>query len=481
MKKKREKTSFEKLRASHPIVAKKVRKSLDDSVKEGAIASVSSSTGVSYFSPFVLAMNATSSQIGVLYALTNLIPSLVQLKAPSLLGKYSRKKIVTTSLFFRILLWFPILLAGFLFYLGVPGMVWTSIILIGIAYGVTAIAFPVWFSWMGSLVPREERGSYFSRRNRLVSLSGVLTLIFGAIILDASKRVGALLGDVLGFTLLGFGILFLFAVISRIWSLRLLKKQYEPRLKIRKKDNFSFFDFIKKAPETPFGRFTLFRGVFSVALGISGPFWAVYMLRNLGFSYVWFMSVTVSVVVFQLIFLPLLGKFSDRFGNVRLMRLSSILIVLNPFLWFASSFIMDPAMVKIYLLLVPSLTSGFGWAGYNLATNNYIYDSVGPRKRSFGSSYLNLIVGLGIFAGAGIGSLIVGIDFSIMDSILVTFLVSGIARLIVVMFGLKYLREVRHVKKFSSEFFIREFEPVKGIVREVHHLNGLVKKVEHYI
>ncbi len=465
----------------HPIISKKIDKSLSLSIKEGGVASVSSSTSLSYFSPFILAMNATASQVGVLYALTNLLPSIVQLKAPPLIEKFSRKKIVTTIISLRLFLWIPIFLSAILFYFGVPHMVWATILFIGLSYGIMAIGYPVWFSWIGSLVPEGKRGDYFSKRNRVVSFVGIITLVFGAILLDYFKKLGVRLGDPIGFTLMGFGILFLLAMVSRMWSLKLLRKHYEPRLKIRKKDGFSFKSFIKRAPETPFGRFSIFRGFFSIALGISSPFWAVYILRNLGFSYVWFMSILVSGILFQMIFLPVLGKFSDRFGNVKLMKLCSILISLNPLLWFLSSLISSPFMLKAYLLFVPSLIGGFGWAGYNLATNNYVYDSVGPRKRCFGTSYLNLIVGIGTFIGAVIGSLIVFFDFQIIEPLLMIFLLSWIFRTLVVVFGLKYLREVRHVNKFSSQFFIREFEPMRGAVREVHHLNNIVKKVEHYI
>jgi len=64
-------------------------------------------------------------------------------------------------------------------------------------------------------------------------------MIIGAIVLDGTKRVGANLGDVVGFTLLGFGLIFTFAGIARLYSWDLLRKQYEPRLKVRKKDYFT--------------------------------------------------------------------------------------------------------------------------------------------------------------------------------------------------------------------------------------------------
>ena len=465
----------------HPVVQKKIEKSLKLSVREGSLASVSSGFGLSYISPFALAMNATSAQIGVLHAVISLLPSVVQLKASTLLRRFSRKKIVLTSLIFQTLLWIPIVLTGVLFYLGVPHMVWVLIGLIGLFYGLSAIMHPAWFSWMGSLVPEDKRGYYFSKRNGAAGFAGLVTMVVGALILDYSKGLGVGVGNVLGYTLLGFGILFSLAFLVRLWSWTILARQYEPRLHVRKKDGFSFWQFLKRAPETPFGRFALFRAFFFLVVGIAGPFWAVYMIRDLGFSYMWFMAITVSSIVFQLIFLPVLGKVSDRFGNVRLMRICSGLIFITPVLWLVSALIVSDFWVKIYLLLVPAITNGFAWAGFNLATNNYVYDAVKIEKRAYGVSYMDLIAGLGTFVGAMIGSGIAFVGVSFMSTMLFLFAVSAVGRLLVAVIGMKFLREVRHVKKFSSHFIFDEFKPMQGVVHQVHHLEHLVKKVEHYI
>ncbi len=68
-----------------------------------------------------------------------------------------------------------------------------------------------------------------------------------------------------------------------------------------------------------------------------------------------------------------------------------------------------------------------------------------------------------------------------MNPILFIFAICTLARLLVAIFGSRLLREVRHVKKFSSEFLVKEFQPVRGIVREIHNFEHLVDKVEHYI
>ena len=108
------------LSAEHPIIAKKIEKSLNLSIKEGSLSSVSTGFGLSYLSPFALALNATASQMGILHAILSLLPSLVQLKAATLIERFSRKKITSVAVLGKVLLWIPIILTGLLFYLGVP-------------------------------------------------------------------------------------------------------------------------------------------------------------------------------------------------------------------------------------------------------------------------------------------------------------------------------------------------------------------------
>jgi MFS family permease len=398
-----------------------------------------------------------------------------------LIEKFSRKKILLVGIAIKILLWIPIMLTGLLFYYGVPHMVWALIALVGIYHMIAMSVHPAWFSWMGSIVPEKERGRYFYRRNRAIGFFSILSMVLGAIILDSAKNVGFHYGNVLGFTLLGFGLLFSVSAITRIWANELLRRQYEPKLHVKKKDYFSFWSFIRKCSSSSFGKFVVFRGFLSFTVAIAGPFWVVYMLRDLGFSYVWYMAVTVAGLSFQLMFLPLLGKISDKYGNVKLIHLSMIAIALTPFMWLVSPFLGNGLTVRFYLLIVPSVLAGFGWAGYNLAVNNYLYDAVRVSKQGFCVSYMNLVVGVAIFLGASVGSVLAWLNISFMNSILFIFLISGIGRLLVGVFVVRLLDEVRHVKVFYPRYLIKEFHPLQGTIREIHNLEHMVKKVEHKI
>ena len=157
-------------------------------------------------------------------------------------------------------------------------------------------------------------------------------------------------------------------------------------------------------------------------------------------------------------------------------------MIITPLLWILSAYIpLSHTNLVIYLILVPSLIAGFAWAGFNLAINNYIYDSVRQEKRCYGLIYFNFLSGLGLFIGAGIGSILALLNIQFMNLMLFIFGISFVARIMVFVLGRKVLREVRHVSKFTKQFVIHKFRPVEGVVREIHHLNNLSGKIIHKV
>lgn len=450
----------------HPIIERKIKTSLKTSIREGSFSMGMYGFGTSYLSPYALALNATSSQIGILDGIASLLPSLVQLKASRLLEHFSRKKLVIITVLIQALLFIPLALLGLLFVRGSTNVVWIMIGIVGLMYAVSAISGVAWFSWMGSLVPEHARGKYFSRRNRITGFFGLIFMIVAALILDKFKRSGVIL--------LGFGVLFSLAFVFRSIALLMFSHQYEPHLKIRKRDYFSLWQFLKVGRNTPFGRFTICTGLLRIATNIAGPFFTVYMLRDLGLSYIWFMIIVVSGTAFELMFYPIMGKLSDKFGNICLLRIAMPIIALVPFLWVLST---NP----FYLIFVAQFASGVGWAGYNLATNNYIYDAVSSEKRGYGLTYFNLISGVGLFIGAGIGSLIALMNISFMNTMLFIFVISSVARFVVYYFFSGILKEVRHVGHFSPQYLMKEFHPTRGFVREIHLMKNKFGELKHLL
>lgn len=442
----------EEERASGELDEKTRRKSLSYSIKDGIAWSVNSGLGMTYVSPYIIAMNADPVQVGLLTSVPNLVANVSQIEAPKLMERMPRKRIVTRFVFAQALMWIPISLVGLAFlFAGFDGALapllviffYTLYLLLG------ALVSPAWSSWMGDLVPEGERGRFFGKRNTIIGIAGLCAVIFGGVFLNtfSSDRV-----------MLGFVVLFLCAMAARLLSFYFLTKQYEPPFKYEHEYYFSFFDFVKRAKDNNFGRFTIYVTAMAAAVNIASPFFAVYMLRELKFSYIAFMAVTLSPSLANIIFMPFWGKFSDRHGNLIVLRICGLLLPAIPVLWLFSS---NPA----YLIAVEGF-GGFLWAGFNLASSNFIYDAVSKQRRGICFAYFGALNGIGIFIGATLGGLIATyLKPGFISVFLLLFLISGLLRLVVSLVMLPRLREVRKVEPtkplwyFLGDFIRKRLPP----------------------
>ncbi len=414
------------------------------SIKDGIFATIKGSIADNYISPFAIFLNASDSLIAMFSSIPGLIGPISQWKSSGLIQKYPRKKIVLTSVLVEILTWIPFILICLLYYQGILTSFLPVLLLIFFTlYVISANAgVPAWFSWVGDIVDEEYRGRWFAKRSFIFGIVILITAVSSALILDFSKKIG--------FTVFGFLILFAIAIVSRIISRSCLNLQYEPQIKIEKKYYFSFFQFIKKAPFNNFGRFAIYRALLNGATAIASPFFAIYMLKNLHFSYLTFIIVTIAATFFSILIIKSWGRFSDKYGNYEIFKITILLIALTPILW---TFSPEP----LYLILVAQLVSGIGWAGFNLSASNYVFDCVTPQKRGLAFSYYEMLNGVGIFIGAGIGALLIENIKTPINPIFAIFIISGILRLIVGVIMLPRIREVKNKEKFNERIFIKSF------------------------
>ncbi len=419
-------------------IEKLKQESKDFSIKEGFFTTISTSLSHAYIIPFAIAINSTNSLIAMLSSIPGLLGPLSQMFHSRLIEKYKRKQIVSTFKLFEIISFIPLIVIAIFYFLNIiPNTLpFFLLFFFSLSLFIAQAGHPAWFSWVGDLVDKKERGKWFAKRTFIFGSTTLIFSIIGALFLDFIQKRTELM--------IGFIILFILALIARIIALMFLRKQYEPKIKLKKEYYFSFSKFTKKSYKNNFGRFTIYRALTALAVNIASPFFAIYMLKELDFSYTLFMIVTLSQTLFSLLVIKYWGKFSDKFGNYEVLRINMILISIIPFLWIFSK-------SPIYLIFVPQLISGIAWAGFELATGNYIYDAVTPQKRALAVSYFNLFRGIGVFVGAGIGALLIeyiAIDF--MNIIFFIFIISGITRIIAGLIMLPYIKEVRDVNKVQS-------------------------------
>ena len=434
-----EKTEIEGLKA----------KSRKISQKEACAYSFMDGFGLRYITPFAVEIGKNSKNlntyVGLLTALPSLLGSLSQLLTIKAMNSYSRRKIVFWGVFLQALMWLPLVGLGLFYYfkninaeLGLSSLViiYTLLIIVG------SFAGPAWSSMMKDTVTKDI-GKYFGNRSRIAGLVALVCMLIAGFILDYFKQTNIFLG---------FIIIFFIAFLGRTTSSLLFSKQYEPKFKQEEKSYFSFIQFAKKMLKNNFGKFVVFFALTSLAVTICSPFFAVYVLKDLGFTYVQYMAMIVGSSVASFIFMSGWGKFADNYGNLKVMKLSMGSIIAVPFLYFASYFVFkfNPSLIVPYIIFIEVL-AGVMWAGFNLAAGNFIYEAVTREKMALCVSYFNVINGIGTFIGPILGGFLASIIHPILgiSALLIVFVIGGIARLVVAVYMLPKIKEVREVKRYG--------------------------------
>lgn len=435
------------------------------SIKEGLWWSGRVSFGDYYISPFAIAINTSNSLVALLTSIAGILGAISQIFGSRLIERWSRKKILVKSTLLESLIWIPMILIALLFYMNILTGILPLILLTTYALFVilSSLGSPAWFSWMGDVVDKQYRGRYFSKRNLLTGFVSIILAIIASMFLDYFQTKN--------WTMFGFIILFLLAFMSRIISRNTFKKQYEPKIKLKKSYYFTFWDFILEAPKTNFGRFTIYRSLIGFASAIASPLVAVLLLRYYHFNYLEYMVIVLGGTLISLFILEILGKLADDYGNYKILFYSSLAIPLIPLAW-----ILFPA--KVFFLLIPSIISGAAWAGIDLSARNIIYDNVHKQKRAIAASYFNMCWGVSIAIGAAIGAFLIKyLNTKTIAPIIIIFIISAIIRAIIIVWWLPKIREVRKTKKFIPSFksikhlFSKEVKPT--IFKEIHEITSI--------
>lgn len=437
------------------------------SIAEGSGYSVMDGFGLRYITPYALALGVSNFFIGVLSSLPALIGNFSQLFGSTLIRKNSRKKIVRRGVLFQALSWIPLILVGIIALLFQPPLLLTSLLLLffyTIIIASAAHVGPAWSSWMKDIVTKNT-DSYFAKRNTIAGATGLISGLIAGFVLDFFKNYHYLLG---------FWIIFSIALLGRGFSFYMFKKQYEPKLKLEEKYYFTLIQFLKKMPHNNFGKFVIFSAIISLSVAIASPFFSVYMLKNLQFSYTNYTLVVTIAIVSSLLFMPLWGKLANKYGSIKVLQISSSLIFLLPLFWFFIPFLFknSHSSILFYLLIVEGL-SGFVWAGFNLSTGNFIFHAVTNQRIAYCAAYTAILSSFGAFIGATLGGLITSYHGTILflEPILFIFLLSSFLRLVTFLFLFSRIKEVREVEKFGLEEVTTQL--VHDIPRGILHKFGV--------
>ncbi len=445
----------------------RIDRALRHSIRDGVYFSAMVGTAENYFSAFAVFLKASTAQIGILASLPPLLASFMQVISAWLgrrLGK--RKEIIVGGALLQAASLIPLMLVPVWY----PDTALPLVIVFAVVYFVGPnLGSPQWGSMMGELVRENRRGRFFALRTRLSSLANFAALGGAGLLLH-------LFADA-QMTYWGFVAIFSIASAFRLASAWHLSQMYDPPGHVAAIETAWYHGLWSTWKGSGLLPFTMFFACMQMSVAIASPYFALYMLRDLEFSYLAFMFNTAASVCIQFLTLNRWGRLSDLFGNRLILTTTGLIIPIMPALWLLST--------NYYFLLVVQAVSGLIWAGFTLSAGNTVYDLTPSERRVTLMAAHNVVAATGTFTGALIGAwlgtnlpreiTVSGETFQWLTPLYGVFLISGLARIITVWFFTRRLREVRRVRPMSSTgliFRITRVAPLSGLIFEVVGVAG---------
>lgn len=403
-----------------------VSKSLKYSIYDGFFYSLMVGFSETYFSAFAIFLGANNFQLGVLASLPPLMAGLSQFFTFSILSLFSsRKKMVCFFVFLQGLILFPMLLSSQVS--GIPLEIYIALVTLYTMSGV--LIGPLWNSWIGDLVPPQQRGTFFGKRNRILTVGTFLSMLMAGFVLRHYKEIH--------YELWGFILVFCTGAFARSMSAYFLSRKMDPIQEHAGTRFRDFLEFVKNIFQRNEGRLILYMASINFAVFTSAAYIAPYLLRTLQFSYATYTLVISGVMLTKFLSSPFWGRVCDKLGTRRVLKVVAFLIPLSTILW---AFVGNPV-----ILFFAQCFSGFIWAGYELATFTFLLDAVLPKERARVAMYSSIIVNSSALLGGLTGSAVVLYGPQFLHPFALVFILSGVLRILAFVAFMPHIREVREI------------------------------------
>ena len=363
-----------------------------EGLASGGVFSVASG---GFMAAFALALGANNLQVGILAALP-FVTQVAQLPAVLAVERYRvRKAIGVPALLGAHLMWAPIGAVPFL--LETPGAAAVAVVILLLA--LRGLFAPVWAttwtSWMRDLVPQDVLGSYYGRRLAVITVAVAVVGLGASFFVRWWESVSAPEDAILAYSLLLIGGSLTFGLASTWCALR----ASEPSMPAAAESGRSALSVLAEPlRDRNFSQLVRFLFVWSLVSNLAIPFFAVYMLKELGLSLSAVIGFTVLSQTTSVLFTRVWGPMADRVGSKPVLSLSASLYLLVIVGWVFTSH-PERHFLTLPLLAVLHMFAGVAAAGVGL-TMSTLTLKVAPAGKA--TPFLS-VASIAASVGAGIG------------------------------------------------------------------------------
>ncbi|GLC90394.1 MFS transporter [Lysinibacillus piscis] len=351
------------------------------SIYHGMASTLAANTTSNYIPLFAIAiLGASNYQVGLISSIPPLITLLMTIPAALMLNKaVEQKKLVAFSVLLARFVFLFILLVVYL-----PNTIaaWTLLTLIAFMSIPNTMANMGWQALIGNIIEDHRRAQFFSDRNRLLTIVGLIsTLIIGIVMRDATNNEWA-------YQIL-FAIAFGFGLLEMYFLLRHEEGQRLQQTKKNKAMNWAIFK------DTHYVRFLIVALCFNFGWQMAWGLFNIYNVRYAEATIFWISMFSVANMLAQILSFPLWRKWSEQYGNMRV------------FVWVALGMATSPCLMVlstnfIYLTLM-SVLSGLFVSGTILILFNLLLENAPKENRTYCITTYNVLLAIIAFIAPQIG------------------------------------------------------------------------------
>ncbi|MBW3016050.1 MFS transporter, partial [Candidatus Woesearchaeota archaeon] len=339
------------------------------------------------------------------------------------------------------LFWIPILAAPFFFNNPILAIV-IFYLLVKICETMTD---PSYSTLLADIVPSKKLGTFISKRHRIISTFGMISLVLGGLWLKQFPKESPI----------GFALMFAFGTILAVLATLVMTKIKEPKYKDH--DHHSIKEFF--VLDGHMRKFVTFSTAFFFSYMLASPFFAVYMLENLQMSYLYFGIASAISTLAQITTAHYVGKLTDKYGDKPLAIMGHVGTALVPLLFLAIT------KQNLWLIIPVQIYSGMVWATADISKYNLALSLSDPKRRAMQIAEYNLYGSIALVIAPLLGGWMTEHIQWILAGIPLVFIISAMLRFLSSLLLLR-VKEPRAKQEYPVIYVFREamhFHPNKGI------------------
>ncbi|HEY2422048.1 MAG TPA: MFS transporter [Neobacillus sp.] len=353
------------------------------SIYHGMVSIIAANLASNFFPIFAISiLGATNFQVGLISSLPPLVTLLMTIPAAIILNRLEQqKKMVAMSVLWARVMF--LLILGVVYFTS-SYQAWIFLFIIALMNLPGTISNIGWQTLISGMISDERRGAFFSDRNRLLTIVGMIsTLLIGIIMKNQTQNAAAY--QSLFFMAFVFGLL-------EVYFLMKHKEKVQPQTKMKQKNAFMDWTIFQ---DRGYKWFLIAALCFNFSWQMAWGLFNIYNVKYAHATILWISIFSVANQLVQIFSFPLWKKWAEQKSNT--------LVFFWVALGMASAPILNVLSTNLYYLTFVSMTSGFFVSGVVLLLFNLLLEQSPKEKRTYCITTYNVLLSFVAFIAPQIG------------------------------------------------------------------------------